>query len=108
MQLLLKILLSSLTIVVCTWLGRKVPSLAGLMVVMPVTGLMVLLWLGSQGQQSDLVQYSRAALWGVIPPTLFYITALLCFSRNLSPALTMFLSSVLWLAGALVHQMVIR
>lgn len=92
-----------------TWLGRKFPSLAGLVVVMPITGLMVLIWLGVDGsQKSILVQYSRGALFGIIPTFIFYITAMYCLSRDMSLGVSLLVSSFLWLAGAFVHQMVLR
>ncbi|MFP4164303.1 MAG: DUF3147 family protein [Chitinispirillaceae bacterium] len=105
----MKILLSSLILLVCSWMGKKFPTLAGLMVVMPITGVLVLLWLGYDGEQKNLMmEYSRGALYGVIPTFIFYITALFCFSRNLPLATTLLISSSLWFCGALVHQLVLK
>ena len=41
----IKLLISVGVIVFCTQIGRKLPTLAGLIAVMPLTGLIVLLWL---------------------------------------------------------------
>lgn len=109
MQLLVKLLLSSLILLACSWLGKKFPTLAGLMVVMPITGLLVLLWLGLDGGQKNLMmEYSRGALYGIIPTFFFYITALFCFSRNMPLVTTLLISSSLWFCGALVHQLVLK
>jgi len=47
MRFLIKLLISVGIIVFCTQIGRRLPSLAGLIAVMPLTGVIVLLWLYS-------------------------------------------------------------
>lgn len=48
MAFVFRLLVSVCIIIFCSQLGRKVPSLAGLIAVMPLTGLVVLLWLYSE------------------------------------------------------------
>lgn len=45
MQFLLKIILSITIILVATAIGKKLPSTAGLVSVMPLTGVLVLVWM---------------------------------------------------------------
>ncbi len=45
MRFLIKLLVSICIIVLCTQIGRKLPTLAGLIAVMPLTGFIVLVWL---------------------------------------------------------------
>jgi len=109
MQLLVKILVSSAIIVICSFAGKKVPSLAGLIVVMPVTGITVIILLSIEGgQKNHLVEYSRGALFGVFPTFLFYITTLICLKINLPLSITLLISSVLWIFGAVTHQLVLN
>ena len=80
MQLLVKIIASAIIILLGTYVGKKVPSLAGLIVVMPITGFMVLIWLGSEKNSTQIVfEYSKGALWGIIPTIPFCLTTLFLF-----------------------------
>jgi len=45
MQLLIKVILSVAIILVATAIGKKFPSAAGLIGVMPLTGALVLVWM---------------------------------------------------------------
>ena len=45
MRFVVKLLISIGIIIFCTQVGRKLPTLAGLIAVMPLTGLVVLVWL---------------------------------------------------------------
>lgn len=45
MQILLKVILSVAIILAATGVGKKLPSIAGLVGVMPLTGTLVLIWM---------------------------------------------------------------
>jgi len=110
MSFAVKLLISVSIIVLCTQMGRKLPSLAGLIAVMPLTGLIVLLWLYADhpGDHELLTAYTRGAVWGTLPSVAFFLVAFLCFSRNLSLPVVMAASFGVWLAGALIHQHLLR
>ena len=93
-------------IVFCTQIGRKLPTLAGLIAVMPLTGLIVLLWLYSDnpGDFNLMTDYIKGALWGILPSILFFITAFLCFRRHLPIWIVLCASFAVWFAAAFVHQ----
>ncbi len=60
MRFLIKLLISVGIIIFCTQIGRKLPSLAGLIAVMPLTGVIVLLWLYSDNPGNfNLMTLSR-------------------------------------------------
>lgn len=105
-----KLIISITIIVVCTQIGRKYPSLAGLMATMPLTGLIVLVWLhaDSSGNYELMTSYTKAALWGILPSILFFLTALACFQKHLSLPVVLVASFSVWLAGAIVHQWFLR
>ena len=110
MRFLIKLLISLFVIVFCTQIGRKLPSLAGLVAVMPLTGLVVLVWLyldnpGNFGLISD---YCKGALWGILPSILFFLVALACFRKQLSLWIVLCASFAVWLIAALVHQLLLR
>jgi uncharacterized membrane protein (GlpM family) len=90
----------------CAQIGRKLPTLAGLVAVMPLTGLVVLVWLyldnpGNFGLISD---YCKGALWGILPSILFFLVAFACFRRQLSLWIVLCASFAVWLIAAVVHQ----
>jgi len=110
MNFLLKLCITVAVIVFCTQIGRKFPSLAGLIATMPLTGLIVLLWLyfDSSGNYDLMTSYTRAALWGILPSILFFLVAFLCFQKQLSLSIALSASFAVWLIGAFVHQWFLR
>lgn len=110
MQTLAKIVLSVIIILAATAVGRKLPSLAGLIGVMPLTGALVLVWvhIENRGDPVIMKDFTRGALWGILPSILFFMVALLCFRKNLSLPLVLAASFGAWMAAAAVHQWALR
>ena len=110
MPFIAKLIITNLVIIGCTHIGRRMPNLAGLIATMPITTLAVLLWINAD-QPNDphlMTDYTRGVFWGIFPTLLFFGTALLCFRRELSLPLTLSASFALWLAGAAIHQWLLR
>jgi uncharacterized membrane protein (GlpM family) len=110
MQFFIKLLISITIIVFCAQIGRKAPTLAGLIATMPLTGVIVLIWLYSDnpGNFSLMKDYTKGALLGIAPSILFFIAAYLCFLRHISLVLVLFISFGIWLVGAFIHQWFLR
>ena len=106
MRFFAKLLISVGIIVFCTQIGRKLPTLAGLIAVMPLTGLIVLLWLYSDnpGNFALMTEYVKGALWGIIPSILFFAVAFVCFRRHLPIWIVLAASFTVWIAAAIIHQ----
>jgi uncharacterized membrane protein (GlpM family) len=106
MRFLVRLLITVGVIVLCTQVGRKLPSLAGLIVVMPLTSLIVLVWLyaDNPGSFDQLSDFCWGALWGLVPTALFYVAAFVCFRKHLSLWIVLCAGFTVWLAAALVHQ----
>ena len=106
MRFVIKLLISVCVIVLCTQIGRKLPTLAGLIAVMPLTGLIVLLWLYADNPQnfSLMTEYCKGALWGIVPSILFFAVAFICFHKHLSLPIVLISSFAVWLITAFVHQ----
>jgi uncharacterized membrane protein (GlpM family) len=102
----IKILISVIIIVFCTQIGRKLPTLAGLVAVMPLTGLIVLVWLYTDNPDNFniVIDYTKGALWGILPSILFFLTAFICFRRHLSIWIVLCASFAVWLIAAFFHQ----
>ncbi len=110
MKFVIKLLISVCIISVCAAVARKAPSLAGLIAVMPLTGLIVLIWLylDNPGNFALMTDYARGALWGIIPSILFFLVAFVCFQKHLPLWIVLCASFAVWLVGAFFHQLLLR
>jgi uncharacterized membrane protein (GlpM family) len=110
MQLFIKVALSVIIILAATAIGKKLPTTAGLIGVMPLTGALVLVWmyLESDGDTNTMQQFSKGALWGIVPSILFFVVALLCFKRGLPLSIVLVSSFGTWFGAALVHQWLLK
>jgi uncharacterized membrane protein (GlpM family) len=110
MRFAIKLLISLCIITACTQIGRKLPSLAGLIAVMPLTGLIVLVWLYLDNPDNSnlMIEYTKGALWGIIPSILFFLVAFLCFHKRLSLWIVLCASFAVWLVAAFIHQLLLK
>ena len=67
MQIIIKTLLSLCIILIATGIGKKFPSLAGLIGVMPLTGALVLVWvhLENKGNPDVMLPFAKGALCSI-------------------------------------------
>lgn len=107
---LVKLALSNLIIIACVLVGKRFPSMGGLLATMPLTSLIVLLWLASDnpGDKRLITGYTEGVLWGIGPTILFFAAALFCLRKGMELPTALALGGVLWLGGALMHQWVLR
>lgn len=106
MAFLIKLLFSVAIIILCSQIGRKFPSLAGLFASMPSVSVIILVWLyhDSDGDHAMMAKFVKGILWGMIPSLCFFLTAYFCFKRQWTLPITLSLSFGVWFVGALVHQ----
>ncbi|MCK4886537.1 MAG: DUF3147 family protein [Planctomycetes bacterium] len=106
MRFAIKLAVSLAIIILCGQIGKKMPSLAGLIAVMPLTGLVVMLWVygDCEGDVAIMQRYCKAALWGIGPSMLFFGAALLCFHKRWPISLVLGVSFGIWVIAAAVHQ----
>lgn len=110
MPFLVKLIAANFIIVACAQIGRRYPSLGGLIATMPLTSLLVLIWLhlDKPGDFRLMTDYTRGVLWGIIPTILFFAAVYYCFRRQLPFSLALSAGFAVWLAGAVVHQWLVR
>ena len=110
MQFLVKLAVAVGIITLCSQIGGKFPRLAGLIATMPLTGLLVLIWLYSEnpGKVDTLTQYVRGALWGIGPSILFFLALWLCLRYGIGMALALTAGALCWLGAAVVHRLLLR
>ena len=109
MQFVIRLVISVAVIIATSHIGRKFSSLVGLIAVMPLTGVIVMLWIYSYEPQNvtRMTEYSKAALLGIIPSILFFVVAFLCFRKQLPLWMVLGFSFGAWLAVAVVHQLLL-
>lgn len=109
-NLLLKIALSATIVVAATALAKRVPSLAGLVGVMPLTGALVLalVYLENSGNPQVMESFAKGALWGLLPVVVFYAAALVCLKREFPLGAVLGVSFAAWAGAALVHQQLLK
>jgi uncharacterized membrane protein (GlpM family) len=110
MPFALKLLLSNLIIILCVWLGKRFPTLGGLIATMPLTSLIVLLWLYSDNPADGkgLAAFVGGVFFGIIPTMLFFGTAWLCLRKGCQLPSTLLAGFTVWLAAAVIHQLLLR
>ena len=110
MQFLIKILISLVIIIVCTQIGRKFPSLSGLIATMPIVSVIILVWIYSDnpGDFKLMEDFTKAALWGILPSVLFFLVAYFCFLKHYPIGVVLAASFGIWLMGAFIHQWLLR
>jgi len=110
MHFTLKLLLSNLIILSCVWLGRRHPSLAGLIATMPLTSLIVLLWLyhDNPDAKGQLSAYVGGVFFGVLPTLCFFGAAWLCLRKGVPLPATLGAAFAVWICAAFLHQLLLK
>lgn len=110
MDFVFKLTVSIAVIICATQVGRRLPNLAGLIATMPLTSLIVMVWLYSDnpGNRMLMIDYTKGVLWGILPTIAFFAVAFVCFGKQLPFAASITAASAAWLFGAVVHQLLLR
>ena len=102
---LVKVAVSAVIIAGVSELAKRMPSLGGLIAAMPLTTLLVLIWLYAETGDYQLAHsFTRSVLYAIVPTIFFFVTALYLFKRGTSFIMLLFVSFVVFLGAAAVHQ----
>ncbi|MFA6187088.1 MAG: DUF3147 family protein [Phycisphaerae bacterium] len=110
LKFLIKLFATVLIIIFCAYIGKKIPTLAGLIAAAPITTLIVLLWLWSDKPNDFklMADYTKGVLWGIIPTAIFFAAAFMCFKKNISILPTVSISFAAWFISAIIHQLILK
>jgi hypothetical protein len=102
---IVKVAVSAIIIAGVSELAKRMPSLGGLIAAMPLTTLLVLIWLYAETGDYQLAHtFTRSVLYAIVPTIFFFITALYLFKRGTSFIILLLVSFVVFLGAAAVHQ----
>lgn len=84
--------------------------MGGLIATMPLTSLIVLVWLytDNSGDAKLVTAYTRGVLWGILPTIAFFAAAYVCLRRGMGVPAALGAGGALWLGGALLHHWLLR
>ncbi len=110
LQIAVKVVVTLCVILAATAVGKKWPSLAGLIGTMPLTALLIMIWLhvGQRGDSFVMRGYTKGAFFGIFPSMAFFGIAQLCYRKGLPLGVVLSVSFAAWLAGAVMHQALLR
>lgn len=110
MQITIKLIVSLAIILVATMIGKRLPSTAGLIAVMPLAGVLVLVWMyiENNGDSHIMQEFTKGALWGILPSVAFYVVALICFRKQMPLPIVLACSFSTWIVAAFIHQWFLR
>lgn len=110
MPFIAKLAISNLIIVCCLLVGKKIPALAGLMAAMPLTTLIVLtlLHFDNPGDGKNLIRFVEGVLFGIVPTILFFMALWFCLRRGVPFYASVSAGTLVWVAAAAVHQMILK
>ncbi len=104
MPVVLKGLISAVIIVALSELAKRHALLSGLLAAMPLTTLLVILWIYVDTKEvTPIYQFSRAVLWALIPTALFFVALVLSLKRGVTFWSALGISMGVWLVGAALH-----
>ncbi len=110
LQIMIKVAISLGIILLATAIAKRFPSMAGLIGVMPLTGVLVMVWVyyENKGDQQVMQSFAKGTLWGIVPSILFFLIAFFCLKKGFSLSTVLIGSFAAWFAAAFVHQLVLK
>lgn len=110
MQYAIKLAATVGVIAFASWIGKRMPTLGGLIATMPLTGVIVMLWIHGErpGEPDVLIDYTRGALFGIGPSILFFIAVWVALRHGFPLWMVLPAGFAVWLLAALLHQLALR
>lgn len=85
MRFLIKTLVSALIIATIATLGKKFPTIAGIIASLPLTSVLALMWLYQDTKDvSKVADLSMSIFWVVIPSLVFFLALSILLKRNMN------------------------
>ncbi|MFC1482690.1 DUF3147 family protein [Candidatus Margulisiibacteriota bacterium] len=104
-MIFVKIIVSALIITILSETAKKYTNISGFLAAMPITTLMILIWLYIEKRDVVLLSnFSKSVFWAIIPSLLFFIPPILLFKKGWNFYLVLSISFALLWVGFLIHR----
>lgn len=106
MHVFFKIVITLFIVLFSTEIGKKYPHIGGLIATMPITTLLVLLWLNYETNTDYLIltKFTKGVIFGIIPSIFFFVVLYFCFKNNMPFFLSLTFAFLVWGMGAFIHH----
>lgn len=109
MQFFIKTIISAIIIALVSTLSKKSPTFGAIIVSLPITSMLAIIWLYRDTQNvQKVIELSSSILWIIIPSLIFFIALILLLKRNIKFELAMIFSSIIMILGYNVYIIILR
>lgn len=109
MQFFIKTIISTIIIALVSTLSKKSPTFGAIIVSLPITSMLAIIWLYRDTQNvQKVIELSSSILWIIIPSLIFFIALILLLKRNIKFELAMIFSSIIMILGYNVYIIILR
>ncbi len=100
MQFVVKTVLSALIIATVSTVSRKSPLFGSIIVSLPLTSMLAMIWLYGETRSADQVAaLSRGIFWMVLPSLVFFLAMSVFLKKGVAFPISMFMSSAIMVAS---------
>jgi len=100
----LKLIVSAFVIVILSELAKKMPCLSGVIAAMPLTTLLVIIWLKIEKNPSNvIISFSKGVIIGIAPTIIFFVSFIILL-KKMPFTTSLILSMLVWLIVVLVFR----
>jgi hypothetical protein len=97
---IVKTLITALIVAITSELSRRYPSLAGIILVMPLTCILTFIWIYNEaGDAQKIVQASYDILYLAIPSLLFFVMLPILLKNGINFYISLVVSFIVMLIG---------
>lgn len=109
MQFFIKTIVSAIIIALVSTLGKKSPTFGAIIVSLPITSMLAIMWLYRDTHNvQNVIDLSISILWIIIPSLIFFIALVFLLKRDVKFELAMILSSIIMILGYNVYIIILR
>lgn len=109
MQFLIKTIVSALIIATVSLVSKKSPTIGAIIVSLPLTSILAIIWLFKDTQDSQqVIDLSNSIFWIVIPSLVFFLALSFFMKQGMKFHWSMISSSVITIIGYNLYIFILR
>ncbi|WP_105615984.1 DUF3147 family protein [Vallitalea okinawensis] len=101
---IIKTIITAILITFVAWISKKSPTIGGIVVSLPITSMLAMMWLYVDTKDNQVVmELSNSVVWALIPSILFFICMSFLLKKQLNFYLAMLISSGVMAGGYYIY-----